>query len=555
MARKLMAAFICLAMMVCALGAAAEGTPVEDAQISPELMAIGGLGASAIAAAVQRGEQVKYTATMNIDGLEALGEEDSLLMQAVLGSILLTGKVQQGSDSGMTSYSITAKGEEVAAIDILFFDRSIDDQSDPPEGDAMVYVSSNLLGEDTYSLSIREALDYLSDSSAPALDDERLARRAALAERLSDPAVLEPYKETMSEWFSANMQTVKQELSAEEAAELAHPEAVRRETLEVTGIALQTLALDMLNVLAADENMLDIMVQIAIDGGVVSTADELKAAIAQMQGMAGAILGGMLTSVTATALFDADEKVVFFEITGGMIVSEEQIATASFMYDQTVVDGTAYVASTFTLDGGADASVRAYVSNVAEPIVEIGDAMTQNLKTTVGVDIEKGGETGTARIVVVKNYNTGSTREVITTNMDIGVEGVLADFIASEGVPFTGFNKLTVETTEVTETGFTTTIDQTLDYTGVFGEPSSVPVVYQTLTMTNVPSEELTEPADAINVLTMTAEQVDALKLEVEARIESIVIKLAGMYPELAEHNGGIDSEAVEGESAPEAAE
>ncbi|MDR0396733.1 MAG: hypothetical protein LBH66_05470 [Oscillospiraceae bacterium] len=555
MARKLMAAFICLAMMVCALGAAAEGTPVEDAQISPELMAIGGLGASAIAAAVQRGEQVKYTATMNIDGLEALGEEDSLLMQAVLGSILLTGKVQQGSDSGMTSYSITAKGEEVAAIDILFFDRSIDDQSDPPEGDAMVYVSSNLLGEDTYSLSIREALDYLSDSSAPALDDERLARRAALAERLSDPAVLEPYKETMSEWFSANMQTVKQELSAEEAAELAHPEAVRRETLEVTGIALQTLALDMLNVLAADENMLDIMVQIAIDGGVVSTADELKAAIAQMQGMAGAILGGMLTSVTATALFDADEKVVFFEITGGMIVSEEQIATASFMYDQTVVDGTAYVASTFTLDGGADASVRAYVSNVAEPIVEIGDAMTQNLKTTVGVDIEKGGETGTARIVVVKNYNTGSTREVITTNMDIGVEGVLADFIASEGVPFTGFNKLTVETTEVTETGFTTTIDQTLDYTGVFGEPSSVPVVYQTLTMTNVPSEELTEPADAINVLTMTAEQVDALKLEVEARIESIVVKLAGMYPELAEHNGGIDSEAVEGESAPEAAE
>jgi hypothetical protein len=536
-----MATLMCLVMLVSVMGAAAGETVTQEATAAPELVVVGGLGASAIANAIANGERIEITANANYEGLEEGGDETLLLAQTLLSAILFTGKIQQGQESGLISCGVTAKDEELLNLDISYF------------GD-LIYVSSDLLGEDTYKVSISEALEYLTRGEAGEGDEteedigsatesftQGAQFGARMAELLSDPAVLEPYQQAILAWAETNLTSESQPLTAEEATELAHPEAVEKYSLTVSGLALQTLVNDLLSVLLADDNMLGAIAQYSGEYGEPMSVEELKEAVTQLQGMAGSILVGMLKSIEITALYDDQEELVYLDITSGLIVSEEQTALLNILYDKTVVDGIGYTLVAVGTDSGDGNTVEIYLAQSVEPIVETDGVYTQNQKTSLTIDITNDGETGAASLILDAAYNTGADKETINQVIEFALEGALADGVYGEGAPYTAMKVTSVETTDLTETGFITTINQAFEYLGE--DTEGLPITVQTVTLSNAPGEELTEPADAINALTLTDEQLAELKLLIGERFEALGEKITGLYPELAEYEDEFETE------------
>ncbi|GHU72111.1 hypothetical protein FACS1894184_19670 [Clostridia bacterium] len=525
MLKRILAVFMCLALMVCAFGAMAEETAAQESavELSPEDI-IGKLTETAMAAALARGDQIKGYVNVDIDNIDSLGEE-GLLVKTLFGTLLYTYAMQMGENAGQVSYGITAKDEELASLDVSYFND-------------VLYASSDLWGGETLKLSITDALTYLM-SMVPEEEQESFGAITALAntlaEQLLDPATWESYIGAAVAWSEEYATLVQSTLGEGGAAELGHPEAVSLVTLEITGPALQSLVDNLLNVLVADDNMLGMVATIAEAAGSPMAIEDLKATITQFQGMAGAILGGMMKTITYTYLYDANETLVYYGVTGGMIISEEQSADYECVYDLTVVEGVTYVALNYTFDAGDGTAFAATVQNEVEPIVEADGVYTQNQTVSMDLEFTSEGETGSAYAVVALSYSTGADSETKSIDMEFGVDGILADALAASGdTPIIGMKSYSVSTTDVTADGFVTTIDQTMEYILAQGAELEMPIIHETVTYSNAPGEALTEPTEAIDVLTLTEEDWTAFGQLIEQQIEALGQKFIELYPELA---------------------
>jgi hypothetical protein len=538
MLKKTLAILMCMAMITCAFGASAENAAQpDDTAVQVELddapeAILGKLGINAIAEAALRGDQIRGDISTYIDASEAFDGELGLI-QTLLASMLVSEAIQESEDAALFSLGLTVKDQELAKLDVSFFDD-------------VIYASSDAWGDVPCKLSITEALTALTALMSEESQDEfseGMALGIELSEKLFDPATWQAYLDTLQVWADARLEIESIELSVEEAEEMGHPEATVMETLEISGAALQSLADNLLNVLAADENMLGIISRVAEGSGSPISAEELQASIAQFQGMSAAILGGMLKPITYIALYDAQENVVYYETTAGLIISEEQNADVSFVYDLTVVDGVTYTSATYVVDSGDGTNIMAYAVEELEPIAEMIDGFyTQSSKTEAGLSIADGEESGSAYLVSTVQYETGKDKETKIQDVEFGTDGVLADMLLSaENGLYNGMTIHSVETTDITESGFVTVVDQTIAYTNADGTASDIPPIHQTVTMYNVPGEPLVEPTDAIDVLTMTEEQWYDLGVKIEQWLEALEQKLIDLFSELLLEDSIID--------------
>ncbi|GHU72051.1 hypothetical protein AGMMS49992_07180 [Clostridia bacterium] len=531
MLRKTLALVICLAMLVCSLGAFAE-------EVSPEDI-IGKLQEAALEAAIANGDQIKFTVNAGIENAESLGEESGVVV-ALLSAMLYTGAVQVGEDASAVTYGFTLSGEELCSIDLSFIDSTI-------------YASSDLWDGATYKLSLNDALNYAM-TMIPEEYQEAFNAGTAIgnefAALLLNAETWAPYLEAIQSWTSQNVTIYNTALTADEAAELAHAEAVTKQTFEITGLAVQGLVDNIINVLLTDDVLLGVIAEVAAQTGTPLTVDDLKAGIAQFQGMAGMFLGGMLKPIEYTTLYDARGNIVYYEVTGGVIISEEESADFDMIYDVTVVDGVTYVSVNYDITDGAGTLIAFDLSKVVEPIVTVGDTLTQNQKLTFGYSqVTDGTEVGSLSVSYDVAYETGAAKEVRVQTIEFTVSGETAEvLIDGEGVPFSGMKVSTVETTDVTETGFVTITDQKIEYLGTDGDLAGFPVITETIRMENAPGVEITASEDAIDVLGLTDEQWAELGTLLEQKLTELSEKLISLVPGLADlviNLDGVTTEVV----------
>jgi len=506
------------------------------------MVKIGTLTEELTEAAALAGKKLTYSYTMSMDPGTADESGEWGAVAQLVGALAILGSSQETEDAGQASFAIQLQDQAILSADVYHAADNVYFVA-PQLYDKPLLVNTTALLNlvlEQYAASVgAEDIEALGEE-IPAEYMAAFEIGMALGEKLADPAIWEKYGQAAGEWVAG----VDYQVLEGAEAEAVKAGADRAEALTLTGEKLQELVTNLYNVLATDQDILP-AVEEAINAILAAQAAEGEAAeplpegsvaaiLQQYQPVVSTILVSMLKPLTYTVAYVGDE-VVYGEFAFGVAFGENESFDVTVSYDHTEKDnGTLVEVVAVTVlvpDETGPVSVAVTVASEEDPPVQGDGVVTQQVRLNYTVDITAEGDTGTVVTDAVIDVATASTTEDINVVVNVGFEGALREALEDEEAPFDGVTITVAAHTEALDDGnFTSDTVETIEYTGGEG----MPVITYTVRVASEEGGEIVLPDGAVDVLSLSEEDLAALGETITANLEAWAGQLDGMFPELA---------------------
>ncbi|GHV27718.1 hypothetical protein FACS18948_5560 [Clostridia bacterium] len=446
------------------------------------------------------GDSMEALITVDVDstGLSAEDQEQFALLAGIFATVV----------------SQTSADAELARISYNFLGEQIDMEVLTTETD--IYLKTNLISDETYSLNYQEALALIIEqvsSQLPEIGGE-FDMTALMA--LADPTVYTPYLEIITTWIEQNVQLIE---SADAATE-GHPEAVSKVSLTLTSEQMQSLVSALYAQFAGDTVVHDAIAKVLTANGSPMEAEEFTAVVAGLGETANVLLLAFVKPISFEALYDANGDKVSASFTCGLNNPTEQSSVdISFQYDKTLdEDGDTTESVVFMAVDSSGNGMGLGAATTVEPIGFEDGKYSYNQGFAFELQVVDGEDVMNMSAEASISSVTGRTEEETYITVTVSMNG------DPEATEQTSITYDISQYTTVSGDTYDSTMDITIGY-AIPGE--EVPAITERISFKPGAPITIEIPAVTTNLLTLSEEELTALVEQINANLEQLSERLS----------------------------